>query len=281
MKSFQEKFQERFQEIQSFLCVGLDPEWEKLPQPFQKEIKLFEFCKEIVDATHSHAVAWKPNIAFFERFGSKGIQEFEKLIEYIRTNYPSIPIIADIKRGDLSNTSKEYAKYYFQTLQVDAITVHPYMGHDSLTPYLELTKGNLFILCLTSNPSATEFQKWQDSNKNYKPGYLYQGVAYLANYMNKEYPGRVGIVVGGTRPYELENLRKEQPNLLFLIPGFGAQGGELRKIIMASGWNSLVNSSRGIHFASQGMDFAKVANKKAEEIHKEMKNYIKVLRSNG
>lgn len=281
MDSLEAKYQARFNQVKSLLCVGLDPEWEKLPEPFQKDPEgLLHFCKEIVDATGEYALGFKPNIAFFERFGSKGIAQFEKLVEHIRSNHPTTIIIADAKRGDLSNTAKEYARYFFDLLQVDALTVSPYMGRDTILPYIENEKGSVFVLCLTSNPSAVEFQKWEDPNRELSPGYLHQGVAKLCDFMNREFPGRVGIVTGGTRAYEVETIRKEFPNLLFLIPGFGAQGGDLRQIVMAAGLRSFVNSSRGIHFLSNGSDFALKARKKAEEISKEMRNFVKVLSSN-
>jgi orotidine-5'-phosphate decarboxylase len=281
MESLEAKYKKRFAQVQSLLSVGLDPEWEKLPPTFQKmEDGLFQFCKEIVHSTGEHALAFKPNIAFFERFGSKGLKQFEDLIALIHKDFPDVVIIADAKRGDLANTAKEYAKYFFDSLAVDVLTVNPYMGRDTILPYLEEEKGSVFILCFTSNPSAVEFQKWQDSNQSLNPGYLHQGVAKLSAFMNREFPGRVGIVTGGTRAYEIETIRKEQKDLLFLIPGYGAQGGDLRQICMAAGLKSFVNSSRGIHSLSMGNDFAMKAKKKSEEIHKEMKNYIKVLMSN-
>lgn len=281
MESLENKFSQRLKSISSLLTVGLDPEWEKLPDIFQKsENGLFEFCKEIIDATGEFALGFKPNIAFFERFGSKGLAQFEKTIEHIHLQFPEAVIIADAKRGDLSNTAKEYAKYYFGSLKVDVLTVNPYMGRDTILPYLEKDLGSVFLLCLTSNPSAVEFQKWEDNNQNLKPGYLHQGVAKLANFMNKEFPGRVGIVTGGTRAYEVETIRKEFPNLIFLIPGFGAQGGDLRQIVFAAGPKSMINSSRGIHFITKGNDFAEKARKKAEEISKEMRNFLKVILSN-
>jgi orotidine-5'-phosphate decarboxylase len=279
--SLAEKFQNRFEAIQSLLSVGLDPEWEKLPEVFRKDTEngLFLFCKEIIDATKEHALAYKPNIAFFERFGSKGFRQLETLIDYIKDSVPDSVLIADAKRGDLSNTAKEYARYYFERLGVDVLTVSPYMGRDSLIPYLQGDLGSIFLLCLTSNPSAVEFQKWEDSNRGLRPGYLHQGVAKLASHMNKEFPGRVGIVTGGTRAYEIESIRKEFPDLIFLVPGYGAQGGDLRQIVFAGGLKSIINSSRGIHFLSSGPDFAKKAKQKSEEIHKEMRQFIKVLLS--
>ncbi len=280
METLEQRFQNRFLETESFLSVGLDPEWEKLPVSFQREGGLFDFCKEIVDATFEHALAFKPNIAFFERFGHRGIQEFERIVEYIGKTYPSIIRIADAKRGDLYNTSKEYAKYYFDSLGVDALTVNPYMGYDSLLPYVENERGNVFILSLTSNPSAPEFQNWVDPSQEFSPGYLHLGVARMAERMNREFPGRIGIVAGGTRPSELEKIRALYPELLFLIPGYGAQGGDLREIILAAGLRSIINSSRGIHFLGADSDFAKQAALKAEEIHREMKHWIRLLESN-
>jgi orotidine-5'-phosphate decarboxylase len=266
------RFNKRFNSLQSNLTVGLDPEWEKIPDFLRKEkFPLFTFCKEIIESTGDFALAFKPNIAFFERFGSKGIQEFEKTIEHIHISCPDALIIADAKRGDLANTAKEYAIYYFESLSVDCLTVSPYMGKDTICPYIENQKGSVFLLCLTSNPSAVEFQKWQDPSKANGSTFLYQSVANLASTLNIEYEGRVGIVVGGTRPSDVAEIRKDHPDLFFLIPGFGAQGGTWQEILQASGSNSFINSSRGIHFLSSTKDFAELARSKAEEISSGMK----------
>ncbi|WCL47766.1 orotidine-5'-phosphate decarboxylase [Leptospira sp. GIMC2001] len=275
MLSLENKYTNRFSALQSLLTVGLDPEWEKLPDIIKKEKDpFFQFCKQIIDATGEFALGFKPNIAFFERFGWEGIRQFELVIEYIRKNFPDSIIIADAKRGDLGNTAKEYAMYYFDRLNVDVLTVSPYMGRDTITPYLEHDRGSVFILCLTSNPSAIEFQKWKDKEHDIVPGYLHQAVAKLSTELNREYKGRVGIVTGGTRPSEIGLIREENPELLFLIPGFGAQGGDLEEIIQNSGKRAFINSSRGIHFLSSGLDFAEKAHDRAKEIHNSMKKIL-------
>lgn len=264
---FVSKFKRRRDELGSVLCIGLDPEFEKLPEICQKSDRpLFEFCKAIVSSTSSYAVAWKPNLAFFERFGGKGLLEFEAYVRYAKEVSPDIPIIADAKRGDLANTAKEYAKYYFEFLGVDALTVSPYMGKDSLTPYLDLG-GTIFVLGLTSNPSSVDFQKQKLSQNN---RYLYEEVAIQMEDLGRSYPGQVGLVVGGTHPEELSNLRKLLPDLYFLIPGFGAQGGDLKSILSASGKNSVVNSSRGITLSSISSEFGSIAKEKAKLVHKAM-----------
>lgn len=264
---FVSKFKRRRDELGSVLCIGLDPEFEKLPEICQKSDRpLFEFCKAIVSSTSSYAVAWKPNLAFFERFGGKGLLEFEAYVRYAKEFSPDIPIIADAKRGDLANTAKEYAKYYFEFLGVDALTVSPYMGKDSLTPYLDIG-GTIFVLGLTSNPSSVDFQKQKLSQNN---RYLYEEVAIQMEDLGRSYPGQVGLVVGGTHPEELSNLRKLLPDLYFLIPGFGAQGGDLKSILSASGKNSVVNSSRGITLSSISSEFGSIAKEKAKLVHKAM-----------
>ncbi|MCU0825307.1 MAG: orotidine-5'-phosphate decarboxylase [Leptospira sp.] len=264
---FVSKFKRRREELGSVLCIGLDPEFEKLPEICQKSDRpLFEFCKAIVSSTSSYAVAWKPNLAFFERFGGKGLLEFEAYVRYAKEVSPDIPIIADAKRGDLANTAKEYAKYYFEFLGVDALTVSPYMGKDSLTPYVDLG-GTIFVLGLTSNPSSVDFQKQKLSQNN---RYLYEEVAIQMEDLGRSYPGQVGLVVGGTHPEELSNLRKLLPDLYFLIPGFGAQGGDLKSILSASGKNSVVNSSRGITLSSISSEFGSIAKEKAKLVHKAM-----------
>ncbi|MCB1191773.1 MAG: orotidine-5'-phosphate decarboxylase [Leptospiraceae bacterium] len=265
---FYDKLHSRSNKVKSLLCVGLDPEIEKIPLVIQKEQNpLFEFCKHIVDATHTDVAAYKPNIAFFERYGSSGIKEFELLLEYLKKNYPGVPIIADVKRGDLANTAKEYAKYYFGSLCVDSITVSPYMGCDSLEPFLEYENSFLFALCLTSNKGAEDFQKLVVKEGNIR---VYDEVASAVYRLNKDYPDRVGIVVGATYPGELKLLRKKFPDMVFLIPGFGAQGGELLDTISISGLNSVVNSSRSIIYHSNQDDFAEKALQKVKEINQEM-----------
>lgn len=269
---FNELLEKRINELQSQLCVGLDPEWEKLPS-FIKESSepLFLFCKEIVFHTHSYAVAYKPNIAFFERFGSSGILQFEKTIQYIQEIAPDVLIVADVKRGDLANTSKEYSKYYFENLKVHSMTISPYMGKDSFLPYLE-SDGHIFLLCLTSNQGSQDYQ-----NKSLVDGKkIYELIAQDLNQFASQFPGQLGIVVGATHPKQLGEIRKMAPNLSFLIPGYGAQGGSLSDILPVCGKLSLVNSSRSILFASSDRSFGEAAGMTCEKIHLEMKKYLSI-----
>lgn len=233
---FVEKLRKQISKKKSLLCIGLDPDREKLPEilKYEKEA-FFLFCREIVDSTSDFAISYKPNIAFFERFGSKGIAEFERLVLYIRETHPEIPIVADVKRGDLFNTAKEYAAYYLADLQVDALTLSPYMGKDSLSPYLSYKGKFAFILCLTSNTGSNDLQKLKIVDSN---AYLYEETANFVSRLNQEFPDSCGLVVGGTHPQELSNLRQKHPDLYFLIPGYGAQGGSLEDIYRASGLNS-------------------------------------------
>lgn len=261
------KFTKRAINLKSLLCVGLDPEWEKLPANIKTSDKpLFTFCKEIVDATYDQAVAYKPNIAFFERFGFKGIEQFENLVNHITSKYPEVSIVADVKRGDLANTAKEYAKYYFEDLKVDTVTLSPYMGSDSIEPFLEYKDHAVFLLCLTSNPASKDLQKIKTSSgKNF-----YEEVANFSKSLNEKYKDQVGLVVGATHPEELSQIRNAFPELAFLIPGYGAQGGNLGDIMKVCAHNSLINSSRSIIFNSSGTDFAVKAREKVLEINLEM-----------
>ncbi|MEM7180147.1 MAG: orotidine-5'-phosphate decarboxylase [Spirochaetota bacterium] len=265
---FHQKFTKRRNTKKTILCVGLDPDIEKIPSAVAKGSEpLFHFSQRIVDETHRYASCYKINIAFFERFGSAGLMQFEKLVRYIKLNYDGIPILADAKRGDLANTAKEYANYYFENLHVDAITLSPYMGVDSIVPFLKVEKSFVFLLCLTSNPGSQDLQ----TQKLYKEeNMLYHKVAELANSLNKEYINRVGIVVGATHPRELANLRKMFPDLLFLIPGFGAQGGGLSETFQAAGQNSILNSSRQIIFAESNDEYGLAAGVVARQVSEEI-----------
>ncbi len=269
--AFIKKYVARREELKSLLCIGIDPEWEKLPHScLSSDAPLFTFSKAIIDATQGYASAWKPNVAFFERFGSRGFLEFERYILYCKEINQNIPIVADAKRGDLANTAKEYAKYYFETLKVDALTVNAYMGRDSLLPYLDLG-GFIFILCLTSNPSSADLQKLVLKKTN---SYLYEEVSDFCGKLNAEYPGQVGMVMGGTHPAELAEMRRRHPKMYFLIPGYGAQGGSLEDIYAACGRDSLINSSRGVTLLSRNDDFVSLAKKKAEEIQSQMSQLL-------
>ncbi|TGL25367.1 orotidine-5'-phosphate decarboxylase [Leptospira levettii] len=267
MTSFLTKFHSRRDTLRSLLCIGMDPELEKLPKPcLDSKSPLVFFTETIVRYTHPYAVSWKPNIAFFERLGAEGYFALEHTVHLMKEISPEVPIVMDAKRGDLANTAKEYAKYFFQTLKVDALTVNPYMGRDSLVPYLDLG-GYLFVLGLTSNPSSSDFQKLKIGSRDL---YVYEEVSDQMARLAESYPGQLGLVVGGTHPSEIESLRNRHPELCFLIPGFGAQGGDLESIIKASGKEAIINSSRGITMSTVAENFGEVSKKKSEEVHLQM-----------
>ncbi|EQA36059.1 orotidine 5'-phosphate decarboxylase [Leptospira inadai serovar Lyme str. 10] len=266
---FHSKFIRRREELGSLLCVGIDPDISKLPPSLEGQYeKLFLFSREIVDATADFAVAYKPNIAFYEAFGSQGIAQFEKLIRHIKIHYPGIAIVADAKRGDLDNTARQYAKFFFKELGVDSLTLSPYMGADSIRPFLEDSSKLVFLLCLTSNPDSSQFQKKTFSETGRT---LYKEVAALSETFSAR---NVGLVVGATHPSELGELRALHPDRIFLIPGYGAQGASLEDVIAVCGKNSLINSSRSVIFASSGPDFAEAARKSAESITVQMRKLL-------
>src|ERR1035437_7683198 len=232
----------------SFLCVGLDSEIEKIPSFLLKEEDpVFEFNKRIVDATHKYTVAYKPNVAFYECYGAKGWKSLEATVRYIRENFPDVFIIADAKRGDIGNTSKMYAKAFFERIDFDAITLSPYMGADSITPFLEYQNKWVILLALTSNPGADDFQQLVEKEKGIP---LYESVIQKSEKWGSE--NNLMYVVGATRAELLIKIRKIIPNHFLLIPGVGAQGGSLSDVAQF-GFNSqcglIVNSSRAIIYA--------------------------------
>jgi orotidine-5'-phosphate decarboxylase len=255
----------------SFLCVGLDPEIEKIPQFLLRyDDPLFEFNKKIIDATANFAVAFKPNLAFYETLGFKGLISFETTITYIRKNYPDIFIIADAKRGDIGNTSRMYARAFFEKMQCDAVTVAPYMGEDSVVPFLSYPDKWVILLALTSNKGADDFQYHSENGTKLFEKVLEKSRTWgtINNLM---------FVVGATRAEMLKEIRKIVPDHFLLIPGVGAQGGSLKDVVrygMNGKCGLLVNSSRGIIFADNSEKFDLVAGEKASEIQKEMKNYL-------
>ena len=261
-----------FQQIQrkrSYLCVGLDTDLAKIPAHLHRsEDPIFEFNKQIIDATVDHAVAYKPNIAFYEALGSRGWDSLAKTVEYIPDE---IFTIADAKRGDIGNTSKLYAKAFFEQMNFDSITVAPYMGKDSVQPFLEFEGKWVILLAHTSNDGSADFQLLKSDTGQT----LYEEVITRSQDWGSE--DNLMYVVGATRADKIESIRRLAPGHFFLVPGVGAQGGSLRDVSIA-GLNSqcglLVNSSRGIIYASNNEDFAQVAGSKAKEIQLEMASLL-------
>ena len=251
----------------SFLCVGLDIDLEKVPAQFKNSpTALVDFSKAIINATAPYAVAYKPNIAFFETYGVEGMAALKEVIDYLNAHYPNHFTIADAKRGDIGNTSTRYAKAYFDTLGFDSITVAPYMGKDSVEPFLAFEEKYTILLALTSNPGSADFQRIE---ANGTP--VYQSV--LKTSQGWEGSERLMYVVGATRAEALQEIRATVPDAFLLVPGVGAQGGSLSEVVH-NGLNSdvglLVNSSRGIIYASQKEDFAEAAANAAKALQEEM-----------
>jgi orotidine-5'-phosphate decarboxylase len=255
----------------SFLCVGLDTEIDKLPKHLLNEDDpVFEFNRRIIDATAPFAVAFKPNTAFYECNGTAGWESLRKTIDYIRTRYPDIFIIADAKRGDIGNTSKMYAKAFLGNLGTDAVTVAPYMGEDSVTPFLSYEGKWVVLLALTSNKGADDFQYHTEGDER-----LFERVLRVSQ--NWGTTDNMMYVVGATRAEMLKDVRAIVPDHFLLVPGIGAQGGSLKEVAqfgMNSRCGLLVNSSRAIIFADSSEDFDKVAAIKAEEVQSEMAGYL-------
>ncbi len=255
----------------SFLCIGLDTDLEKIPTYLlSEEDPVFSFNKAIIDSTHKFAVAYKPNIAFYEACGLKGWQSLVRTITYLNENYPEIFTIADAKRGDIGNTSTMYAKAFLQEMGFDSITVAPYMGKDSVEPFLELRNKHAIMLALTSNEGAFDFQTLDTGDTS-----LYKKVIEVSRtWKNSD---KLMYVVGATKAEYFAEIRKIIPDSFLLVPGIGAQGGSLEDVCKY-GLNKdiglLVNSSRGIIYASETNTFAEIAAAKAEVIQREMAGYI-------
>ena len=266
-----------FQQIKnkrSFLCVGLDTDIQKIPEHlFDTEDPVSTFNREIIDATASYAVAYKPNLAFYESLGTQGWQSLEKTVAYIRENYPDIFLIADAKRGDIGNTSGLYARAFFDTLEFDAVTVAPFMGEDSVKPFLAYPGKWVILLALTSNKGAADFQYLQDKESGDR---LFESV--LKTSQNWGTPENMMYVVGATKAEKLKEIRSIVPDHFLLVPGVGAQGGSLQEVAR-NGMNStcglLVNSSRNIIYASDGEDFAQKAGEAAKEVQSEMESLLR------
>lgn len=253
---------------QSFLCVGLDTDIKKVPQHLlQNEDPIFDFNKAIIDATAEYCVAYKPNLAFYECMGTKGLAAFERTVKYLKEKYPSHLVIADAKRGDIGNTSAMYARTFFDEYDVDALTVAPYMGEDSVTPFIEYDGKWVILLALTSNKGSHDFQLTTDQDGERLFEKVIRKSQAWGNIENMMY------VVGATQSKMFMDIRMLAPEHFLLVPGVGAQGGSLQEVCkygMTKDCGLIVNSSRGIIYASNGTDFAEVAGLKAKELQQEM-----------
>lgn len=262
---------DQIQQKKSFLCIGLDVDLNKIPQHLlQAEDPIFEFNKAIIDATHDLCVSYKPNTAFYEAYGLKGWSALEKTIRYINENYPGIFTIADAKRGDIGNTSSMYAKAFFEDLAFDSVTVAPYMGKDSVEPFLAFQDKNTILLALTSNEGAFDFQTQMVDSEE-----LYEKVIQTSQKWKNSH--QLMYVVGATKTEYLKKIRSLAPDSFFLVPGVGAQGGNLEEVCQY-GMNAqiglLINSSRGIIYASSKHDFAEKAREEARLLQLAMQKII-------
>lgn len=253
---------------QSFLCVGLDTDIRKIPQHLlSEEDPIFSFNKAIIDATAAYCVAYKPNLAFYESMGVRGWISFEKTIQYLNEHYPDQMIIADAKRGDIGNTSAMYARTFFEEINVDAVTVAPYMGEDSVTPFLGYEGKWVILLALTSNKGSHDFQLTEDTNGEK----LFEKVLHKSQEWADA--GQMMYVVGATQGKAFEDIRRIAPDHFLLVPGVGAQGGSLEEVCkygMNSKCGLIVNSSRAIIYADSSEQYAQVAGEKAREVQQQM-----------
>ncbi|MFS4493857.1 orotidine-5'-phosphate decarboxylase [Maribacter sp. 2308TA10-17] len=266
-----EELVQQIHKKQSFLCIGLDTDLEKIPAHLlEEEDPIFAFNKAIIDATHHLCVAYKPNTAFYEAYGIKGWQALEKTIQYLNTNHPEIFTIADAKRGDIGNTSTRYAKAFFEDLEFDSVTIAPYMGKDSVEPFLAFKNKHTILLALTSNQGAYDYQtKMLDGQELYKTvletSQAYEGAENLM------------YVVGATKASFLKEIRELVPDNFLLVPGVGAQGGSLEEVCKYGKNNQvglLINSSRGIIYSSDNRDFAEAAAESAKKIQVQMRGEL-------
>lgn len=274
-----EQLFENIMRKRSFLCVGLDTDVNKIPEfLFDREGDLdpiFEFNKNIIDATAEFCVAYKPNLAFYESLGLQGWDVLEHTVEYIREKYPDQFIIADAKRGDIGNTSAMYARTFFGALDFDSVTVAPYMGEDSVSPFLTYENKWVTLLALTSNKGAFDFQFMEDKESGDR---LFEKVLKTSLKWGNE--DNMMYVVGATKADMLADIRKIIPNHFLLVPGIGAQGGSLAEVVkygMNKQCGLLVNSSRAILYASNGEDYAQAARAEAQKVQKEMSEFLKTL----
>ena len=268
---FIEKLLNATRQNDSLVCVGLDPDPELMPNG----IDILEFNKAIIDATADLVCAYKLNFAFYEVLGAEGFGILKRTADYIPDN---IPAIGDAKRGDIGNTAKAYAEAIFSKLNFDATTVNPYLGFDSIEPFIRYKDRGVFILCRTSNPGSADFQSlsYQTGERS---STLFELVASKASQWNKY--GNIGLVIGATYPQELKTIRESHPDMPLLIPGIGAQGGNLKKAVLygvdTNGEKAIINSSRQIIFASPGKDFARAARKATTELRNQINYYRKIL----
>lgn len=266
--TFLEKLTKATRNNKSLLCIGLDPDPERMPDG----AGVFEFNKAIIDATSDLVCAYKPNTAFYEALGNYGLDALKRTVDYIPED---IPVIVDAKRSDIGNTAKAYARAIFDILNCDATTVNPYLGFDSIEPFIQYRDKGIFILCRTSNAGAVDLQslicQWDNSNRP-----LFEIVALKASQWNIY--GNIGLVVGATYPQELRLIRQEHPELPLLLPGIGAQGGDLALTVSygvnASGEKAIINSSRQIIYASRDKNFASAARDAALTLRDQINQHI-------
>ena len=267
-----EQLVDQIRQKRSFLCVGLDTDIKKIPRHLtESESPIFAFNKAIIDATAPYCVAYKPNLAFYECLGVEGMRAFERTVKYLKKYYPQHFVIADAKRGDIGNTSSMYARTFFEEYDVDSLTVAPYMGEDSVSPFLGYEGKWVILLVLTSNPGSKDFQLFADPDGQR----LFEKVITRS----KEWagPDRMMYVVGATRGEMFKDIRRLAPDHFLLVPGVGAQGGSLEEVCkygMNKDCGLLVNSSRGIIYASQGEDFAEAAAASARKLQLQMKEIL-------
>lgn len=283
--TFQQKLDRIAQKNNSLACIGLDSDYDKIPAHLKnppsprlrrtsKKYPVFEFNKKIIDATYDLVCSYKPNSAFYEARGVNGVKQLKLTCDYLRKKHPEIPIILDAKRGDIGSTNLGYIDYAFNYLKADAITLHPYLGGEALSPFLELKDKGFFILCKTSNPGSDEFQNlYLHNDRSGDKNYLYQ---YVADRVSKEWNiyGNCMLVVGATYPEELAKIRKIVGDMTLLIPGAGTQGGDVEKTVKAGldskGTGIIVNSARAIIFSSNKKDFARRAREETLKLRYEI-----------
>jgi len=271
--NFSEKLVNAVRKNQSLLCIGLDPDPQRMPE----NLGILEFNRAIIDATSDLVCAYKPNLAFYEALGNEGLDALKQTVKHVPGD---IPVIADAKRGDIGNTARAYARAIFDTLSFDASTVSPYLGFDSVEPFIEYRDKGVLVLCRTSNPGSADFQSLLCRfEKGERP--LFEIVAARASQWNTN--GNVGLVVGATYPEELKLIRQSHPDMTILIPGVGAQGGDLglavRYGVNAQGRGIIVNSSRQIIYASPGKDFPEAARRAASALRDEINRYVSTPKS--